>query len=348
MRGGDRHDPVPGYQLDRPIGEGSTCIVYRARQLSTGQQVAIKILRARGRLSAVARKQLEQGLARETQLCARLRHPHIVRLLDQGQTRAHEPLAVFELVPGETLRKLLLREGALPVALATEIMGQVLDALVAAHAQGIAHRDLKPLNIMISRDGARCTATVLDFGSGVYVDAARARPAQSNELEAGTQSSTLGTPRYSAPEQLRGEAPTLSSDLYTWGLILLECLTGTPAIRGSSLGQIYEQHLRAAAIPIPARLSQHPIGELLRRVLCKDPQKRGSAAAAYHDLRGLDLQSFADRLRDEASIAAVAPANEGTQPTPPPLLHSAPPREVSPPEHSRYTRRARRSAAPQE
>src|SRR5690606_17834349 len=129
------------------LGDGASGVVYRATQLSTRQLVAIKVLRHDVHQAADVVR-MRARFEREMELCATLHHPHIVRLLDRGESAEGEPFAVFEFVPGETLHSTLLREGALSASEAGELMGQVLDALVAAHAAGIIHRDLKPHNIM--------------------------------------------------------------------------------------------------------------------------------------------------------------------------------------------------------
>ncbi|MEK8029527.1 TOMM system kinase/cyclase fusion protein [Ideonella sp. DXS29W] len=299
----------PGYSLVERLGEGASGVVYKARQHSTGQWVAVKFLRAAAGADEATRARRHARFARETHLCAQLHHPHIVRLLDQGQTEGGDLFAVFEFVPGETLRDLLQREGALTPTQAGMLMGQVLDALVDAHTQGIVHRDLKPLNIMVTRRGDRLHAKVLDFGIGTL--ASELAAAESGELTLSTE--TLGTPRYNAPEQLRGEPPTVKSDLYAWGLILLECLTGGPAVRGQTLAEVYHQHLSPHELPLPPALLSHPLGELLRRVLSKQARDRGETAAVYARFREVPLQSLVGSFAqegggfDSAATTRVAP-----------------------------------------
>ena len=192
-----------GYEIADPIGRGSFSTVYRARQLSTGQDVAIKLL---GPLRD------EQGddrgnsarFRREMQLCGELYHPHIVPLIDCGEAEDGRLYAVFQFVPGQTLRGLLAAEGCLSLAETSRLMIDVLDALSCAHAHGIAHRDLKPENIMVARAGARRHALVLDFGLGGLVQEAYAHGAPGSD---GARE-MLGTPSYAAPEQLRGELPS--------------------------------------------------------------------------------------------------------------------------------------------
>lgn len=285
----------PGYSLVERLGEGASGVVYKARQHSTGQWVAVKFLRAAAGADEATRTRRHARFARETHLCAQLHHPHIVRLLDQGQTEGGDLFAVFEFVPGETLRDLLQREGAMSATQAGVLMGQVLDALVDAHAQGIVHRDLKPLNIMVTQRGDRLHAKVLDFGIGTL--ASELGAAESGELTLSTE--TLGTPRYNAPEQLRGEPPTVKSDLYAWGLILLECLTGGPAVHGQTLAEIYHQHLSPNELPLPPELLAHPLGELLRRVLSKQARDRGDTTAVYARFRELPLQSLVGSFAQE-------------------------------------------------
>ncbi|WP_034411014.1 TOMM system kinase/cyclase fusion protein [Derxia gummosa] len=301
---------LPGYALLGFLGEGTSGSVHRARHLSTGQDVAIKLLRRPADDDAAARGQRDARFLRETQLCARLHHPHIVRMLDRGETAAGEHFAVFEYVDGETLRDLLLRGGPLAPAEAAELMAQVLDALVAAHGQGVVHRDLKPLNIMVTRTGARAHAKVLDFGIGTI--AGELAPAEARD--AGL---ALGTPRYVAPEQLRGEPATARSDLYAWGLILVECLTGAPVVRGESLAQIYHQHLSPNEVPLPAALAGHPLGGLLRRVLAKNPRERVSEARElYEQLRQIplsDLDPRQIRVGADSGLVGFASATDATR-----------------------------------
>jgi serine/threonine protein kinase len=132
---------------------------------------------------------------REMRLCARLYHPHIVRLIDSGETGEKQLYTVFEYVPGRTLGDVLATEGALPPWEAAHLMLQVLDALGCAHKLGIIHRDLKPQNIMLSSTGVRRNAMVLDFGLGTLSNEDR-REEQSRITRT---RDTLGTPAYAAP-----------------------------------------------------------------------------------------------------------------------------------------------------
>src|SRR5262245_12502711 len=133
------------FTLDAPLGSGAFASVFRGTQRSTGLSVAVKILEEQGREAA-------QGRARfwhETQLCARLRHPNLVRLIDAGAGGGGWLYGVFEYVQGRSLDRLLAEEGALDPAEATRLLAQVLEAVGCAHRHGIVHRDLKPSNVMI-------------------------------------------------------------------------------------------------------------------------------------------------------------------------------------------------------
>src|SRR5262245_36079765 len=143
------------YEIVREIGAGSFGRVYLARQLSTGQEVALKILRLRLGDSVADAENERQRFRREMRLCATLSHPHIVRLIDSGELTGGSLYAVFEYVPGTTLRKVLEAEGKLEPEEALHLMTQVFDALACAHAHGVVHRDLKPENIMVTRTGLR-------------------------------------------------------------------------------------------------------------------------------------------------------------------------------------------------
>jgi len=282
------------YEIVSEVGVGSYGRVYRARQLSTGQDVALKVLRLRendGREILAAQRQRFQ---REMHVSARLSHPHIVRLLDSGEYGDGLLYAVFELITGRTLRQVLDVEGKLTPAEAVHLMTQVLDALACAHRESVVHRDLKPENVMVTHSGLRKNATVLDFGLGGFAAGADdgVRLTGSREL--------LGTPAYAAPEQLRGEPLTPASDLYSWGLILLECLTGVPAIAARTAHDAIVKQLGPEPVPIPAWLREQRLGRLLAAVTAKDVGARDIAEPAL-------LQALEAIQRDIGPADEVAP-----------------------------------------
>lgn len=277
------------YQLLEKIGQGGFGEVYRAIQINTGQPVAIKFLTLNSDFDEEKRRRYIERFDRETSLCSRLQHPNIVRLLDKGICDQDLVYAVFEYVEGQSLKEILQNSGALLPSEAANLMAQVLDSLAHAHAQGVIHRDLKPANIMVTKSGAKSHIKILDFGIGTLTNEARRQDYKTLTL---TQES-LGTPSYSAPEQLRGEPPTIKSDLYVWGLVFIECLTGQPAISGSSLASIFHKQLSQSNVPIPVSIAGHPVANLLRRVLKKKSQERaGSASDLYEELCQLNVSSL--------------------------------------------------------
>ena len=197
---------VLGYQVVDRLGEGGFGSVYLARRHSARQLVALKLQRREPSKRQPSPRD-DQRFEREAHLCAALRRPHIVQLLDQGRTEDGQLFAAYQYVPGETLKEYIRRKGPLVAVEAGELMTQVLDALVCAHAHGVVHRDLKPQNIMVSSTGARPQAKVLDFGIGAVIPGARDSDYKSLTLT----NEMIGTPAYSAPEQLRGEPPTLKT-----------------------------------------------------------------------------------------------------------------------------------------
>ena len=142
---------------------------------------------------------------------------------------------------------------------------------------------------MISQSGTRTHAKLLDFGISTLTQ--NTRPIDYKSLTL-TQE-TLGTPVYSAPEQLRGETPTTRTDLYIWGLVLIECLVGYPAISGSSLAAVFQKQLDISNIPIPSALAGHPVADLLRRVLNKKVNERASdAKVVFGELKQINFSNL--------------------------------------------------------
>ncbi len=280
---------VQRYVLQDVIGTGSYGIVFSAAHRQTAQKVVLKFVRID------EDERLFKRFRREIAACARLHHPHIVQLLDEGVCGPFV-FAVFEFVPGLTLRQLLQNQGALPAAEAGRLMLQVLDAMACAHDAGITHRDLKPENIMISASGLTSHAKVLDFGISTLLpgfgDALATQLTREGEY--------VGTPAYSSPEQLRGEAVTPQADLYAWGLIFLECLTGK-VVTGESTAEIYQRQLSPQEFSLPQAIQGHPLAEVLRSALRKRCQDRAASA------RQLWERSAAVRLDDLVGILRTRP-----------------------------------------
>lgn len=280
------------YQLGEKIGEGGFGQVYKAIQNSTKKIVAIKFLTLNADFDAEKKRRYIERFHRESDLIRRLNHPNIVQLIDKGQQSDALLYAVYEYIDGHSLKEQLDSQGPLSATDAADVMACVLDALSHAHEQGVIHRDIKPANIMLYQVGAKTQVKVLDFGIGTLKSEARQLDYKSITL---TQE-TLGTPSYSAPEQLRGEPPVAQTDIYVWGLVFLECLTGTPTITGSNLAAIFHQQLSPANVPLTI-LAGHSSANFFRRVLNKNPHKRPSnTAELYHDFRQLNFSNLVGDL----------------------------------------------------
>lgn len=274
------------YVLLEKIGEGGFGEVYKAKKINTGQYVAIKFLKLNPDYDKEKKSRYLERFNREVLLASQLQHPNIIRLLDKGQCDGDLVYAVFEYADGQSLRDYLNDCGKISAVDAVDVMGQVLDALSHAHENGIVHRDIKPSNIMLLNIGAKIHVKILDFGIGALLHDARSMDYKTITLA----QESLGTPSYSAPEQLRGEPPSAKTDLYVWGLVFIECMTGNPAMSGSSLASIFHKQLSPSNVPLPIEIVGHPLAALLQRVLQKKPAERmESAAAVYGELQRINV-----------------------------------------------------------
>ena len=277
------------YRINLQLGVGGFGVVYQAKQLSTGQTVALKVLLSE-RVAKSRHPEIEIArFEREMLLIAKLEHTNIVRLIDSGRLPDGRLYTTLEFVPGSDLATVLEREGRLEPSEAKRIMLQVLDALSCAHSRGIVHRDLKPANIMLAHTGARRNAMVLDFGIAGLLS-----PVSADDVCKLTEAGQFpGTPSYMAPEQLEEKPLSPQSDLYSWGLTFLECLTGKPAVDAPSLAAIVFKQLSPQPIVLPRELMDHPLGMVIAKALVKDLGGRySSASEIYSRLEGCDVSSL--------------------------------------------------------
>lgn len=266
------------FEVDRLLGRGGFGAVYRARQKTTGQWVAIKVLHANLSGEYAARFESEMSVL------AKLNHPNIVQLLDHG-TLGAQRLMVLEFCDGQTLSQHIKSNGPMTIDVAVRVISQVLEALDVAHEHGILHRDLKPANIILIGPANRPSVKLLDFG------VATALEHYDGEWESLTETGVLaGTPAYMDPELMVPQAsgrrvPHVGSDLYAVGLMLFECLTGVRAVQGSSPQEICIRQIQHP-LPIPPELRTHPLGEIVERACSKH------SAGRYPD-----TESMLDALR---------------------------------------------------
>lgn len=319
--GRDASDPLVGrtldskYELVAPLGEGGMGMVYRARRLHIGDEVAVKVLHRKFLPDAEAIERFR----REARSAALLTHPNVVTIHDFADARPDGSPAyiVMELVKGVSLRGLLKREGRLDERRAAELMGDICAGVGVGHKQGVVHRDLKPDNVIIAppaAEGGREVAKVVDFGIAKLRDATGA-------LDLTQTGALLGTPLYMAPEQCRGERLGPSTDVYALGAMLYEMLTGAPPFRANTLPAMISKHLTEEPPRFPPELNLSPALEgVYLRALAKNPAARQTDANVfYRELRAALPESMAaappdSRMRSDAPPAPAPPVHFATPP----------------------------------
>ena len=264
------------YLLERELGRGGTATVWLARDLKHDRPIAFKLLHP-----LLASTLGSERFQREIRFAARLQHPHILTVHDSGET-AGRLWFTMPYVEGETLRARLARERRLPLGEALRIVREAAQALQYAHDQGVVHRDVKPENILLTRDGSTLVA---DFGI------ARALSGGHPEGQASGQHVTLteaglvvGTPSYMSPEQFTGARDLDGrSDVYALGCVLYEMLAGTPPFSGPTPQAVAMRHLAEPAPEVTAANSAVPpaIAKAIARTLAKSPAERFESPRAF-------------------------------------------------------------------
>ena len=268
------------YEVLAPIGAGGMGEVYRARDTRLNRDVAIKVL-PQSFASSAARERFQ----REARAASALNHPNICAVYDVGEAAGH-PFLVMELLDGKTLREHISSKPLdIPAAVALGI--QVADALDAAHLKGIIHRDIKPANIFVT---ARGDAKVLDFGLAKYTDPEdQSFDTDAMTVDMLTQPGTaVGTVAYMSPEQARGQAVDGRSDLWSFGVVLYEMVTGTRPFDGPTAAILFDALLNKAPHPVRERNPNVPaeLEKIIGKLLEKDSAARyQSAAEPHHDLK---------------------------------------------------------------
>ncbi|MDP8900545.1 MAG: Stk1 family PASTA domain-containing Ser/Thr kinase [Actinomycetota bacterium] len=280
------------YDIVRPLGSGGMGEVYLARDRTLGRDVALKVLRSQ---YANDRESAER-FKREATSAAGLSHPNIVQVYDRGDTEDGSSYIAMEYVPGGTLKERIVAEGPLDARLAASYGYQVAEALGAAHAKGVVHRDIKPQNVLITASGA---AKVGDFGI-----ARAASAAGDAQTKTGT---VMGTAGYMAPEQALGRPATPESDLYSLGVVLYEMLTGRLPFTADNPVAVSMKHVNEAPRPPKDLNPAVPEGmnAVVMKLLSKSPEDRYPDAEALAE----DLWQVRSGL-PVAAAGAVAGADE--------------------------------------
>ena len=303
------------YQLLGTLGHGGMAEVYEGQDVRLGRKVAIKVLRP----DLARDPSFQARFRREAQAAASLNHPNIVAVYDTGEDLMNTgsetvqlPYMVMEFVDGMTLRQLLTSGRRLLPERALEITSGILSALDYSHRHGIVHRDIKPGNVMLTRNGE---VKVMDFGI--------ARAMADAQATMTSASAVMGTAQYLSPEQAQGQVVDARSDLYSTGVVLYELLTGRPPFAGDSPVSIAYQHVQETPVPPSAVDPGVPsaVDPVVLRALAKNPAERYQTAAEFRDdvqraIAGIPVSAVAPVVAPTAAM--VADSGRTTVLTPPP------------------------------
>ncbi|MEO6392050.1 MAG: serine/threonine-protein kinase, partial [Pyrinomonadaceae bacterium] len=297
---GSRLSPEPGrlgqivdanYRLESVLGKGTTGTVYRATRLKFGDEVAVKLIDS----ANVADTDTAERFRAAAQTVVRLKHPGAVTLYDFGVAADGSMYLVTELVEGQSLRQIINEQKPMEIKLVAEINSQVCSALDEAHRIGIVHGDIKPDNIIVRTTSGGIHVKVLDFGVTKLRTLLRADPDEA----------TLGNPRYFSPEELMGEALDGRSDVYSWGIVLYEMLSGVVPFNAPTATASIVQKVTQAA-PLLRTVNPHispAVEAVIMSALSKDRESRPRLASSL--AQQLDRAVYGGQ---ENQVTAVAPA----------------------------------------
>jgi predicted Ser/Thr protein kinase len=314
------------FEISSVLGQGAMGVVYLAHDPDIDRPVAIKTIHpeaARGESGA----EIEARFLKEAKLAGRLQHPSIVTVFDVGRDKDLYFIAM-EYVEGKPLTRYLGGE-ELPLAAKVAIIRQAAEALAHAHERDVVHRDVKPGNILIGKDGR---VKVTDFGIGKFTSATTSDMTRTGQM--------IGSPAYMSPEQIRGEKIDGRSDLFSLGVVLYELLTGTRPFPGESITTLVYQILHTEPRDPREIRSDLPIAtrEVMARLLAKQPERRPADAREFlRELRRIEKFQRESEMTRRAVAAGPAAAGAavgsvGSVAAPPPLPTSRVPAPGPPPE----------------
>ncbi len=295
------------YRIIKKLGSGGMGEVFLAEDTVLGRQIALKLLPQQHTQD----EERLQRFEKEAKAASALNHPNILTIHEVGEEQSRHFIAT-EFIDGETLRALLKRSGSIDIRAALDIAIQIASALSAAHVAGIVHRDIKPENIMLRRDGY---VKVLDFGLAKLIEPETPESDDSKDptlsAVAHTRSGVvLGTTHYMSPEQASGNQVDARSDIFTFGAVLYEMVSGQRAFQGNSMIEILAAVLNQEPKPLPSRVPSQ-LASIILRCLRKDPGRRyqtmADLKAALEDLRAEShprIETFVS-LRQRWFIAAA-------------------------------------------
>jgi serine/threonine-protein kinase len=259
-------DQIGGYRVDAIVGRGSIGVVVRAVGPSDTAPVAIKILRPELADDAIARRRL----LHEARHATRFSHPNLLAVVDVVDDDERPPYLVMEYLPAGSLADLLRAERSLPISRMLSLAFDLAAGLEALHGEALVHRDIKPANVLFRADGA---AVLTDFGFTLG----------SNDTRLTGQGQVVGTLDYLAPELIRGESASSQSDIYAFGCVIFECLTGRPPFGDRRALEVAKAHLEAEPPDASAVRPDVPVplGWAAARALAKNPAERPPTALTY-------------------------------------------------------------------
>lgn len=278
------------YEFLDVIGEGGVGIVFRARHPHLDKIVAIKMLQA----NALDERNIIR-FEREAQAISRLEHPNIAMVYDFGITERQRPFMVMEFIEGRSLDDFIVKEGAMPLRRAMEILIQISDGIAHAHESGVIHRDIKPSNVLLKQMPSRpAVPKVLDFGCAKLVDAEKSTQQSRSLTQVGM---SFGSPPYMSPEQVRGKILDQRSDIYSFGCLMYELVTGMLPFDDPNVVEIMFMHIEQDLEPLRSKRPDLKFPEEMERVVAKAMEKE--AENRYQSMRQLtaDLERLAAILQ---------------------------------------------------